>query len=317
MTHSPVAPGMPMGKGAEFDAIRRLLAVWGDRAEGIGDDAATLAITPGAQLVASVDATVEGVHFRPAWLEPAEVGWRATAAALSDLAAMAARPVGVLVALELPHGWRDRLEPLAEGIGAACAHAGAPIIGGNMSAGERLSLTLTVLGEAERPLHRRGARVGDALYVTGALGGPGAALAAWERGGEPDALHRARFAHPVPRLVEGRWLADAGATAAIDLSDGLLADAGHLAAASGARIEIDAGALPVVAGAAPGAALGSGEEYELLVTAPPGLDVREFTARFGLPLTRIGEVVAGMPGVALRGAAASVANATGHDHFSS
>ncbi|HEY0995465.1 MAG TPA: AIR synthase related protein, partial [Gemmatimonadaceae bacterium] len=179
MTHPPVGAGMPMGKGAEFDAIRRLLAVWGDRAEGIGDDAATLALTPGAQLVASVDATVEGVHFRPGWLSAEEIGWRATAAALSDLAAMAARPLGVLVALELPYAWRDRLESLAEGIGAACAAVGAPIVGGNMTAGTHLALTLTVLGEAERPLHRRGARVGDAVYVTGALGGPGAALAAW------------------------------------------------------------------------------------------------------------------------------------------
>lgn len=317
MTGSPVTPGMPMGKGAEFDAIRRLLAVWGDRAEGIGDDAATLAITPGAQLVASVDATVEGVHFREGWLEPAEVGWRATAAALSDLAAMAARPVGVLVALELPPAWRDRLEALAEGIGAACALAGAPIVGGNMSAGERLSLTLTVLGEAERPLHRRGARVGDTVYVTGSLGGPGAALDAWERGRVPDPAHRARFAHPVPRLAEAHWLADAGATAAIDISDGLLADAGHLAAASGAGIAIDAAAVPLLAGASPERALASGEEYELLVTAPAGLSVGAFAARFALPLTRVGEVVAGVAGVSLRGATASVANATGHDHFSS
>ncbi len=325
MTRVPVAPGMPMGKGAEFDAIRKLLHVWGQRAEGIGDDAATLALTPGTQLVASVDASVEGVHFRPDWLTDEEIGWRAAAAALSDLAAMAARPVGVLVALALPHEWRERLEGIAEGIGLACAGAGAPIVGGNMSGAERLSLTLTVLGEAERPLHRRGARVGDAVYVTGALGAPGAALAAWESGVAPAAAHRARFAHPVPRLAEARWLAgEGGASAAIDISDGLLADAGHLAAASGVRIAIEGGLVPLAAGVARERAFASGEEYELLVAAPPRLDAREFADRFGIPLTRIGEVVAGAAGVVLRGdavgdaagAAASVANAGGHDHFS-
>lgn len=317
MTPSPIAPGMPLGPGAEFDAIRRLLTVWRERAEGIGDDAATLALTPGAQLVASVDATLEGVHFRAGWLEPEEIGWRATAAALSDLAAMAARPVGVLVALTLPPAWRDALDHLAEGIGAACASVGAPIVGGNMSSAERLSLTLTVLGEAEHPLHRRGARVGDALYVTGTLGGPAAALAAWTSGRAPAPAHRARFARPLPRIAEARWLArDGVATSAIDISDGLVADAGHLATASGVRLAIDAMRVPLASGVARALALASGEEYELLVTAPPGLDVREFTRQFGIPLTRIGEVVAGRPGVALRGDDASVANTAGHDHFS-
>ncbi|HEU4721687.1 MAG TPA: AIR synthase-related protein, partial [Gemmatimonadaceae bacterium] len=180
-----------------------------------------------------------------------------------------------------------------------------------------LSLTITVLGTAARPLERTAARPGDALYVTGTLGGPGAALDALLRGAAPRDADRARFAAPSPRLAEARWLAERGAHAAIDLSDGLVADAGHLAAASGVRIALDLAALPCVDGVSPESAAASGEEYELLVAvrADAPLDTAAFRARFGIPLTVIGRVVAGR-GVSLEGSAARVDLPSGYDHLS-
>jgi thiamine-monophosphate kinase len=171
-----------------------------------------------------------------------------------------------------------------------------------------------VLGSAFAPVTRAGARPGHGVYVTGQLGGPGAALRCL-LAGESAGEHHTRFVHPVPRLAESRWLAAAGASAAIDISDGLLADAGHLAAASGVRIFIDAPTIPRVHGADAKLALTSGEEYELLLTAPADLDVAAFAARFDLPLTRIGSVTDGEPGtVQVQGA--RVAKARGYDHFS-
>ncbi|MDB4882941.1 MAG: thiamine-monophosphate kinase, partial [Gemmatimonadetes bacterium] len=216
-----------MGDGAEFDAIRRLLAIWESQAIGIGDDAAIVDIPAGERLVVSTDAAVENVHFRRAWLSAEEIGARATAAALSDLAAMAATPRGLLLALALPDHWRAELDALARGVGRVASATGCPIVGGNITRAAELSLTLTVLGSAVHPLERAGAVVGDDVYVTGTLGGPGAALRSWLAGGIPSPEDRARFASPMPRLHEARWLAALGAHAAIDISDGLLGDAAH------------------------------------------------------------------------------------------
>lgn len=306
-----------MGPGAEFDAIRRLLAQWGPHSTGAGDDAAVLDVPAGEHLAASVDTTVEGVHFRRAWLTPAEIGERAVTAALSDLAAMGALPLGVLVALVLPDPWREKLAELAEGIGLAVSAAETRVLGGNLSAGGELSVTTTVLGHAAAVLRRDGVRAGDTLYVTGRLGGPGAALAAWLAGRTPADAHRERFAHPVARLREARWLAGAGVAAAIDLSDGLLADAGHLAAAGGVGLEIELGAIPLIEGAGAREALASGEEYELLLSAPGPLDTAAFAGQFGLPLTAVGRAVAEHPGaVEVRDGGRRVAGGRGHDHFS-
>ncbi len=279
-----------MAGGAEFDAIRALIARWGDLAHGIGDDAAVLQSPPGEELVLSTDSSLELVHFREAWLTPEEIGARATAAALSDLAAMGARALAVLVSLQVPSAWRNRLAPLADGIGRVVRDADARIIGGNLTHGQQLGITLTVIGSAVRPVRRRGAAAGDALYVTGALGGPRAALLAWERGEEPAPFARARFASPVARLREGAWLAAAGAHAMIDVSDGLSADAGHLAAASGVICELWPDALPLAGPVTPGEALASGEEYELLVALDANLDPADFARRFGVSLTQVGSV---------------------------
>lgn len=308
-----------LGPGAEFDAVRDLLARWGSSAIGIGDDGAVLDVPAGSRLVVSTDSTVEEVHFRTAWLTPEEIGWRATTAALSDLAAMGASPLGVLLALTVPERWRASLGALAEGIGAAVSAQGAPIVGGDVTDGDRLALAITVLGHAPHPLSRAGARVGDQLYVTGALGGSGAALAAWMGGGTPSPAARARFAHPEARIAAGRWLAVRGATSAIDLSDGLTGDAAHIAHASGVRCALSLDAVPCMPGVSAREAIVSGEEYELLITAP-SLDVRAFSAAFGgLALTAIGRVEAlgagETAGVIAHEGGVRVVLPRAHDHF--
>jgi thiamine-monophosphate kinase len=310
-------PHQALGPGKEFDAIRALAARWGDVARGLGDDAAVLDVPRGQHLVVSTDTSVEDVHFRRAWLTPEEIGWRATMAALSDLAAMGASPLGLLLAIAVPETWRDALPALAAGVGAAARQADTVIVGGDTTGGSALSLAVTVLGAAAHPLTRQGARPGDAVYLTGVLGGPARALAAWEAGAKPDAVARARFARPEARLGAGRWLAQHGATAGLDVSDGLAADAAHLAAASDVQLVLDLDALPCVAGADPRLAARSGEEYELLVTASPALETSAASALLGLPLTRIGRVDAGPPAVRWRDAQGARVEITGgYDHFS-
>lgn len=303
-----------MRASPEFHLIGSIARTLGARAQGLGDDAAVFPLPHGDDCVVSVDASVEGVHFRREWLTPREIGYRAAAAAMSDLAAMAAVPRAILLALALPDRWRADVPALAEGVGELAAMVGAPVAGGNVSAASELSLTITVIGSARTPLRRTGVEPGDALYVTGHLGGPSAALAAFLAGEAPGDAARSRFARPQPRLLEARWLAASGAVAAIDISDGLLADAEHLAAASGVAIDIDPGLVPCVAGIPPAIAASGGEEYELLVAARTPVDTAAFAHRFGIPLTRIGTASAGEPVVRAAGLA-SVAKASGHDHF--
>jgi thiamine-monophosphate kinase len=304
----------PLGPGAEFDVIRMLVERWGDRAVGIGDDAAMFAVPRGEQVVASVDAAVEHRHFRREWMSARELARRAVIAALSDLAAMGARPLGILVSLVVPEAWRAELFELGDGIGDAVRDAGTVVRGGNIAAGAELSITTTVFGAAFTPLTRSGARPGDRIYLTGRVGGPGAALHRLIAGEDPGA-HRERFARPMARLCEGQWLARAGATAAIDLSDGLLGDLRHLAAASGVGITVDASRLPLVDGVTAEEGLSSGEEYELIVASPVALDTSVFEARFGIPVTPIGTAGREMPGtVSVIGA--RVANVASYDHLS-
>ena len=307
-----------LGGGPEFDRIRAIAAALGDRAPGLGDDVAWLEVG-GRHLAVSTDVSVEGVHFRRDWLAPPEIGWRAAAAALSDLAAAGAEPLGVLVAVTAPADeGPGALAALMDGVGSAAAAAGTGVLGGDLSRGTALSLAITVVGVSERILRRSGAEPGDGLWVTGELGGARAALAAWRAGRTPAAAARERFARPEPRLAAGAWLAAHGATAMLDLSDGLGGDAGHLAAASGVRLRIALERLPVhpavpaeadAAGEAPELfAARGGEDFELLAAMPPG-----FTAASPFPLTRIGEVEAGR-GVALELGGRPV-SVPGYDHF--
>jgi len=298
--------GPLLGPGAEFRLIRRLVAGAPPPGAGLlgpGDDAALV-----GDLVLSCDLSVEGVHFRREWLEPREVGYRAAAAALSDLAAMAAEPVGVLVALALPGPDAAELAPLIQaGVREALALTGGVVLGGDLSRSPGpLVLDIMVVGRAREPILRRGARPGDTVWVTGVLGGAAAAVAEWEEGRSPSAGLRRAFAHPVPRVREALWLRErVEITALVDLSDGLAGDAGHLAAASGVRILLHEGSLPLHRGlptphlpaeVARRLALSGGEDYELCLTAPAG-DVEPwvegFVEEFGVPLTAVGEVAVG------------------------
>jgi thiamine-monophosphate kinase len=292
----------PLGGGGEFDRIRAIAAALGSRARELGNDTALVRL--GNTTVAlSADVSVEGVHFRREWLSFEEIGWRAAASALSDLAASGAEPIGVLAALTIP-----AQEPLStfvalmQGVGAAADAVGGKVLGGDLSRGEAIALALTVLGTAPTPVKRSGAHPGDGVWVTGELGGARAALTAFLAAREPDPGARARFARPEPRIAWGRWLAAHGARAMLDVSDGLAGDAGHLAAASGValRIELErvpchsavrAEALQAGEPAAVFAAKG-GEDYELLVVLPSA-----FPGVVEFPLTRVGEV---LPGAGLR-----------------
>ncbi len=287
---------MPLG---EFELIalftRRLPARGEGVVVGIGDDAAVLAPPRGERLVATVDAVVERVHFEPGWA-PEDVGWKALAVNLSDVAAMGARPLWALVALATP---RDedprRLVRMGRGIAACARRYGAAVVGGNVTSADQLSLTVTVVGAVARgrALLRSGGRPGDLLVVSGTLGDAARGL----RPGAAKPL-RDRQRRPRPRVELGRAAAGV-ARAAIDVSDGLLQDLGHLCAASGvgARIELDR--LPLSSAyraATRGAAdpfeeaLSGGEDYELVLAVPPGrlAALREAARAARTPVTVIG-----------------------------
>lgn len=313
-----------LGPGREFDRILQLTERLGPVAAGIGDDCAAV---PGGEgeLVVSVDLSVEGVHFRRDWLTPEEIGWRVTAAALSDLAADGARPTGVLTSIGVPRNTPDAdLQALASGIGAAVQSAEARLLGGDLTACDGWVIDMTVLGYAPRRVTRDGASPGDSLWVTGTLGGARAALHAWHQGRAPLAEARAAFVHPVPRWQAGLALAAAGATAMIDLSDGLGGDAAHIAAASDCALVIELERLPValaalaIAGAEEATAFAAqgGEDYELLVAMPPGFtgaDAEVIGAQTGVTLSLIGWVQTGSGARLLRdGAPVSL---SGFDHF--
>ena len=308
-----------LGAGSEFDKIRAIWRVLGDRAAGGGDDCAIVEIG-NERLAISTDMAVEGTHFRVDWLSPREIGWRAGAAALSDLAAVAATPLGVLVSLGVPVEWpEDSVAALMDGLGAVADSVGATVWGGDLVRSSGIVVDVVVFGSMSMPVLRSGATDGDRLWVTGRLGGPATAIQSWERGEEPADAARTRFAKPEPRIAEAHWLRDRGAKALIDLSDGLVADAGQLAAASGVACVIEAARVPVQAGAQMRAALLGGEEFELLAAfaADAGAELGpEFEARFGISLTGIGHVEDGS-GVRVLNAGVPMKLTGGFRHFES
>lgn len=304
-------PETRLGAGREFDRIREVLedVGVGSGSEAVrvgpGDDATVL----GDGLVLSTDLAVEGVHFRFDWLSAREVGYRAAAGGLSDLAAMGAEPVGILVSLAVPLD--GALAPrIMKGAKHLAAEFGAELLGGDLTRSPGpCVIDVVSVGRVDEPLLRSAAGPGDELWVTGSLGGAAAAVRCLESGREPSELLRARLAAPRPRVREARWLVEAGVRCGIDLSDGIAGDAGHLAAASGVGIVLEAHALPL----APGIraedsddggpptdpfelALHGGEDYELCIAAPAGLlgpRTSEFVETFGIPITRVGRVVEG------------------------
>ena len=312
-----------LGAGGEFARLRAIFAALGPAGRDLGDDCALLSIG-GRTLAISIDLSLEGVHFRTEWLSFREIGWRATAAALSDLAAEGAEPLGMLVSVGLPgngrgrgKGRRDPATEIMSGVGAAARSVGASVLGGDLVRSPRYLVDVCVLGVAARPVRRSGTRPGDGLWVTGRLGGAGLALAALRAGRRVAPALRRRFARPVPRIAAGRWLARRGARAMIDLSDGLAGDAGHLAAASDVAMAIELERIPCWPGVTPRAAAQSGEEYELLVAMPrsfgdPG--ARAFRRATGLPLTRIGVCASGR-GLRMTDHGRLISPPAGFDHF--
>lgn len=278
-------------------------------------------------LVASTDVSVEHVHFERDWLSLDEIGYRSTAAALSDLAAQGADPDAVLVAVGAPGETpASEFAELMGGAGRAAADSGAHVVGGDLSRSAQWIVAVTVIGHAERPVFRSGAASGDGLWVTGVLGGARAALESFRSGHAPEPDARIRFASPVPRIGAGRWLAAHGAHAMLDLSDGIAADAGHLASASGIEAEIVLEQLPLHHAAVTVAlelradpvifAAKGGEDYELLVALPDSFGdagAAAFEQATGLTLTRVGTCHRGS-GVRLdfRGSRLAL---TGFDHF--
>lgn len=283
-------------------AIERALGTRGERLiQGPGDDAAVVS-AGGAVAVTSVDAMVEGVHFQLSTHSPADVGHKALAAALSDLAAMAARPGEAYVALGVPSGFEEeRALELVEAMEQLAVQSGTTIAGGDVVSAPQLIVSVTVTGWAATPAElvtRAGAQPRDLLGVTGELGGSGAGLLLLEAGATAGDLVL-RHLRPWPLLDAGRALAAAGVSAMIDVSDGIATDARHLAERSGVEIVVEGGRVPLATGLADAAArLGrdplelaaaAGEDFELLFTAPPER-ARAVERAAGVPVTWIGEV---------------------------
>ena len=296
----------PTSSVSEFDLIRRHFATLtpprADVLLGIGDDAAILRVPSDRQLAVSVDTLVSGVHFLPS-VSPEALGHKALAVNLSDLAAMGAEPAWVTLALSLPEPDEVWLTAFAQGFAALAARYGVALVGGDTTRGP-LSITVQVHGFVPdgQAIRRSGARVGDGVYVTGTLGD--AALCLRDLLSDPAAcgtsrLLRERLERPQPRIEAGQALR-ALATSAIDISDGLLADLGHILQASGVGARLSLDQLPLSNAfaewlAASGdwsPALTGGDDYELCFTLSPQHERRidGMVAELGLAMTRVGTI---------------------------
>ena len=305
---------------------------------GVGDDCAVLETRGGPSLLATTDLLVEDVHFRRRWAAPADIGAKAMAVNVSDIAAMGGTPRWALVGLGCPEGTgTEQIEAFYAGALAVADAHGVAIVGGDTSASPAgWIVSVTLLGEAARPVLRSTARPGDLVAVTGTLGRSAAGLAVLERETAPRGVDAARLdevtgAHlrPRPRVAEGRWLAGAGGvTAMMDLSDGLATDLGRLLTESRVGARVDVERLPIAAATRAVAealdadpvdwATGGGEDYELLVVCEPEAfeRLREGLAdATGTPLNAVGEVIAGSGTRWLDGRGRTVAVAPGFEHF--
>jgi thiamine-monophosphate kinase len=282
---------------------------------GIGDDCAVLRLPPGEEAVVTTDLSLEGRHFRLDWHSPEPIGHRTLARGLSDLAAMGARPVAAFLSLAVPkklttarRNGKPWTERFYDGLLRLAETHKVLLAGGDLAEFPQVVADIVLVGAVRqgRALLRSGASPGDAIYVTGALGGSAAGLRALETlGGKKapahltDALKPHLF--PEPRIAQGLWLVrHKAATAAMDLSDGLSLDLVRLCAESGVAAEIDESALPIAPGATLADALHGGEDYELLFTARAGTKLPRRIA--GIPITQIGRILkrrAGRPQIAL------------------
>lgn len=309
-----------LGEAGVLARILPLLPPGSSMVLGPGDDAAVVA-APDGRVVVSTDVLVEGRDFRRDWSTGADVGWKAAAQNLADVASMGAVPTALVVALaappDLPVAWAA---DLARGLAAACEGTGAGVVGGDLSSSSEVVVSVTVLGDLQgrTPVRRDGARPGDVVAVAGRLGESAAGLALLSSGREhvaPDlvAAHR----RPRPPLGAGPAAADAGASAMIDISDGLLLDLGRLADASGVTVDLDAGVLgrlaeplrQAAAGDALDWVLTGGEDHALAACFPPSRPLPE-------PFVRVGEARERREGSVLLDGAPPVTARRGWDHFS-
>ncbi|HEU4943876.1 MAG TPA: thiamine-phosphate kinase [Solirubrobacterales bacterium] len=311
-----------MGEFELLEKVRERLPKPGPRVWlGTGDDAAVT--VPGGATATSVDAVVEGVHFRRELAGLGQIGHKALATGLSDLAAMGAEPGEAYVVLGVPPDLdEDGCIELLDGIVDLARATGTSLAGGDVTRAGELTISITVVGHAQAPeqlISRAGAKPGDALVLSGEIGGAAAGLLSLERPDLAAAVPskqveslRIRQLEPTPRLGAGLALARAGATAMIDLSDGRGGDAGHLAQQSGVALSVEASALPLASGAVAVAeaagreplqlTVSGGEDYELLAALPAArLEEAQRTVQEaeGIALTKVGEVVAG-EGVEIR-----------------
>lgn len=326
-----------MGEFELLAKLRERLPQDGPRVRlGSGDDAAVT--VPGGATATSVDAIVEGVHFRREEAGLRTVGRKALATALSDLAAMGAEAGEAYVVLGAPEDLAEAdFLALLDGLLELAAETDTTLAGGDLTRAPALTLAVTVVGHAssaEKLVPRGGAQPGDLLVLTGEIGGAAAGRLLLDDPSLADTVPaltadrlRARQTDPTPRLRSGRALAEAGAHAMIDLSDGLAGDAGHIAAESAAALRIEAGSLPLAKGVAEVAAavgrdplevaVSGGEDYELLAALPAD-KLAEASTRIGeaaeTTLTPIGEVAAG-EGAQIRLPGGGLLEAQGFDHF--
>jgi len=300
---------------------------------GIGDDCALLSLKTGEEAAITTDLSIEKRHFRLELHPPEAIGHRTLARGLSDLAAMGARPVATFLSLGLPHeltvpanrklAWIDRF---FDGFLALAARFRVPLAGGDLSQSPLALADVVAVGAVPcgDALLRSGARPGDLIYVTGALGGSAAGLRAIrKRRGKTASPQKtqpmlAPHLWPEPRIPQGLWLRSHGAaTAAIDISDGLSTDLEHLCAESGVSAEIDAQALPAFPGATSEEMLHGGEDYELLFTAPPAFKMPRRIAN--VPISRIGKILRNRtrhPGIVLVDASGThLLKPQGWEHF--
>ena len=297
---------------AEFDLIARIRARCATRPDvllGIGDDAALLQVPANMQLAVAMDTLNAGVHF-PEATSPADIGWKALAVNLSDLAAMGATPAWCTLSLSLPEADAAWIDGFLDGFLELAAAHDVALVGGDTTRGP-LSVCVTAHGfvEAGSALRRSGARIGDDVWISGTLGDAAGALAQLQAGSAVDPALRARLDRPIPRVALGRALRGI-ASACIDVSDGLLADLGHVCTASGVGAEVELASLP--ASAALRSAFDEesrrslqatgGDDYELCVTAQKamGSDVEHAALEAGIEVARIGRIVEGDGVVARR-----------------
>jgi thiamine-monophosphate kinase len=302
-----------LGELGLIAAITARLPGGADVVLGPGDDAAVVRTTDGT-VVATTDVLVEGVHFRRDWSEPLDIGHKAAAQSLADIAAMGARPTALLVGLaapaDLPASWALAL---ADGLAAEAALVGAAVVGGDVVASERVVVSVSALGSLEglAPVTRSGARVGDTVALCGRLGWSAGGLAVLSRGFRSPRTLVAAHRRPEPPYAAGPVAAAAGATSMVDVSDGLLSDLAHVAAASKVAIELEIAALEIGAPLRDAAAalgkdpiewvLTGGEDHALVATFPSGSKLPAGWVEIGRVVVGGGVSVAGLPAGAYEG----------------